>query len=184
MGKLAKTVYADALFDLAEEKEILEPLMEEVAAMRQILQENPSFCRLIVHPQLHKDEKEKLLMDIFQGRASDTMLGFLKLIVEKEHFRELPEIFEQFTQRYMAFHHIGAAVVTSAMELTEKQKQQIQKRLLETTSYREVRTEYRVDPSLLGGIVIRIGDRVVDGSIKNKLDQLTRTLSRLQLATD
>ena len=74
------------------------------------------------------------------------------------------------------------AHVASAVELKSEQKAMIEQRLLETTEYVEFEMEYSTDPSLIGGLVIRIGDRVVDSSIKTQINELHRSLSRLQLS--
>ena len=72
--------------------------------------------------------------------------------------------------------------VTSAVLLSEEQKQRVEKRLLETTQYVDLEITYAVDESLLGGLVIRIGDRVVDSSIRTRLEEVKRDLMKLQLA--
>ncbi len=72
--------------------------------------------------------------------------------------------------------------MTSAVELTQKQKASLEKRLLETTSYQSFRIDYSVDAGLIGGMVIRIGDRVVDSSIRTKLGNMAKELSKIQLA--
>ena len=73
------------------------------------------------------------------------------------------------------------AYVTSAVELNDSQKKQIEKRLIEVTKYVEFVMNYSVEPKLIGGMIIRIGDRVMDNSIKNKLNTLSRTLTGIQL---
>ena len=79
------------------------------------------------------------------------------------------------------YKNIGTAYVTSAVALTDEQKAAVEKRLLETTKYVQFEMHYSVDAELIGGMVIRIGDRVVDSSIKSKLYSLTRELSKIQL---
>ena len=74
------------------------------------------------------------------------------------------------------------AHVASAVELKSEQKAMIEQRLLEITEYVEFEMEYSVDPSLIGGLVIRIGDRVVDSCIKTQINELHRSLSKLQLS--
>ena len=71
--------------------------------------------------------------------------------------------------------------MTSAMELSEKQKENVKARLLETTEYEQFEMHYNVDAAIIGGMIIRIGDRVVDSSVKTKLEKLTRELSQIQL---
>ena len=91
-------------------------------------------------------------------------------------------ILDYFIARTKEFKKIGIASVTSASELSDVQKQKIVEKLLSSTSYKEFEMSYRVDPELIGGIVIRIGDRVVDGSVRSKLLNLKRELSGIQLA--
>ena len=77
---------------------------------------------------------------------------------------------------------IGIVNVTTPMELSDKQKADVEKRILDTTSFKKLEMNYSIDKSLIGGMVIRIGDRVVDTSIKTKLAELTKELNKLQLA--
>ena len=83
-------------------------------------------------------------------------------------------MFVYFVDRVKEHKNIGTAYVTSAVELSEAQKAAVEKRLLETTKYVEFEMHYSVDTDLIGGMVIRIGDRVVVSSIKTKLYDLTR----------
>lgn len=184
MAKSVKTVYADALFSLAEEKGETDSLMEEIRAMRVVLAENEQFCKVMIHPQIAKTEKLELLSSVFEGRVSGTMLGFLQLLTEKNHFSEVSAVFEEYEACWHKKHNIGIAHVTSAMELTDAQKQKIHERLQKTTSYASVEEQYAVDPSLIGGIIVRIGDRVADGSIKHKLERLTTELNGIRLANE
>ena len=78
---------------------------------------------------------------------------------------------------------IGSASVTSAVPLSAEEKKQVEKRLLETTQYKSFLMEYQVDQELIGGMVIKIGDRVVDSSIRTKLNNMARELSKIQIAT-
>ena len=103
------------------------------------------------------------------------------MIVDKGHFAEVMSVLDYFIEQTKEYKNIGTAYVTSALELSDAQKAAVEKRLLDTTKYVEFEMHYKVDADLIGGMVIRIGDRVVDGSIKNKLFDLTRELSKIQL---
>ena len=82
----------------------------------------------------------------------------------------------------MEHKNIGVANVTSAFPLSESQKKDIEDRLLQVTKYVEFKMNFDVDKELIGGIVIRIGDRVIDGSIRNKLNEMTKQLNNIQLS--
>ena len=91
------------------------------------------------------------------------------------------KIFDYFLKQIKAYKHIGTAYVTSAKELTERQKLAIETRLLELTDFISFEMVYQTDPSLIGGMIIRIGDKVVDSSIKTKLENMSKELLSIQL---
>ena len=103
------------------------------------------------------------------------------MIVDKGHFEQVDSVFTYFIDEVKEYKNIGTAYVTSAMELSDAQKAAVEKRLLETTKYVKFEMHYDVDAELIGGMVIRIGDRVVDSSVRTKLYDLTRELSKIQL---
>ena len=128
-----------------------------------------------------KEEKLQIVENVFAGRVSPEMLGFLTTVVDKGRETEIPAVFRYFIARVKEMKGIGIAQVSTAVELSEAQKAQVESRLLETTAYKSFEMSYRVDPSLIGGMVIRIGDRVVDSSIKNRLNDLRKQLLEVQL---
>lgn len=181
MAKLVSRTYGDALFELAVEENRLDSMQEEVRAMAQILQENGDLNRLMNHPKIDKENKVKLIEDIFKGQVSDELVGLVRMIVEKGHYKEIDSVFSYFMDTVKEYKNIGTAFVTSAVELSNEQKAAVENRLLETTKYVQFEMHFDVDAGLIGGMVIRIGDRVVDSSIKTKLYDLTRELSKIQL---
>ena len=122
-----------------------------------------------------------MIEQVFDGRVSREITGFLKVVVQKERYRDLQGIFRYFTDKVKEVQKIGVAYVTTAIELSDEQKQQVQDRLLATTDYRTMEMHYQIDAQIIGGMIIRIGDRVVDSSIRTRLDDLTRQLLQIQL---
>lgn len=181
MAKLVSKTYGDALFEVALESGQLDTYWDEVKAVRTALAENPELFKLMSHPKIVKEEKEKVIEDIFEGKVSAELVGLLRMIVEKGHFEEIDSVLEYFEAQVKEYKNIGTAYVTAAMELTDAQKAAVEKRLLETTKYVKFEMHYAVDTTLIGGMVIRIGDRVVDSSVRTKLSALTRELSKIQL---
>lgn len=182
MAKLVSKVYGDALFELALEKQSIDTLFEEAASVREVLKQNGELMLLLTHPKISREEKNAAVRAIFGGRVSDDMTGFLALVVDKGRADELDAVLGYFLSVVKEYKKIGVVNVTSASELTGAQKEQIVNKLLATTDYCTLEMHYRVDAALIGGLVIRIGDRVVDSSIRTKLSQLEKQLQKIQLS--
>ena len=178
MAKQVETVYGDALFELAMEADRVDDLYEEVRLMIEVLDENRDFVAMMTHPQISQEEKLATVEAIFKGKISDEIIGLMRMIVEKGHFSDMSSVFSYFIDRVKEYKNIGVAHVSTPMELSSADKEKVEKRLLETTDYKSFEMDYQVDESLIGGMVIRIGDRVVDSSIKTKLYNLSKELSR------
>jgi len=176
MAKLVSKTYGDALFDLALEKNRLESLMEETAAVKDVFAQNGDLMTLLAHPKIVKEEKIKVIESVFKGHVSDELTGLLCMLLEKGHAKEIPSVMDYFIEQGKEYRHIGRAIVTSAMALDDAHKKKIEQKLLDTTDYVSFEIDYKVDPSLIGGIVIRIGDKVVDGSIRTRINNLTQSL--------
>ncbi|MBQ4536659.1 MAG: ATP synthase F1 subunit delta [Lachnospiraceae bacterium] len=181
MAKLVSKIYGEALFEAAMEGQDTVSLMKEIETVCDILKENPDFDKLMTHPGVPKQEKMQIVEKVFKGRVSDNLAGFLAVVVEKERYRDLQDIFGYYIDKVKEADGIGVAYVTSAVELSDVQKNSVKAKLLATTSYRTMEMHYQTDTSLIGGMVIRIGDRVVDSSIRTKLDDLTKQLLQIQL---
>ena len=119
--------------------------------------------------------------DVFRGRVSDELKSFLEIVVSKERYGDLSDIFGYYIARVKEEQKIGVAYVETAVELTAGQKSAVEAKLLETSGYRKMEMNYSVDPAIIGGMVVRINDRVVDSSIRTKLDGLTKQLLQIQL---
>lgn len=181
MAKLVSKTYGEALFELAVEEHREEEFLSEITQLKGLLSDNPQFEKLMTHPQIPKDEKLKVIDEVFTGRLSGELQGFLHLIVSKDRYGELDEILNYFIHEVKKQKGIGIAYVTTAGTLSQTKKKEVEAKLLEITPYRQMEMHYQVDEELIGGMVIRIGDRVVDGSVKNKLFELQRQLLKVQL---
>ena len=181
MAKLISKTYGDALLELVVEENRTDEMLAEVTALKQILSENPDFSRLINNPRVDLDEKLKVVENVFRGRTSDELTGFLITVVSKGRFPEIDNILEYFVNEVENLKGIGKAYVTTPIELSADEKKKVEDRLLATTSYNSVRVEYAIDESLIGGMKIRIGDRVVDSSISTKIAGLKQSLMNTML---
>lgn len=182
MAKLISKTYGEALFELAVEENKVDSFMEEIQALRQILAENKELDSLMNHPKIIKEEKLQVIKNIFEGRIDSELLGFLNLIITKDRYGQVDSILQYFLDQVKELKGIGVAYVTTPGALKKEQRQQIAEKLLKTTKYRRMEMHYSRDRSLIGGMVIRIGDRVVDSSVRTKLDELQKQLMKIQLA--
>lgn len=182
MAKLVSGTYGEALFELAQEKNTVSAMLEEVSGLQMVLKENKELSVLMNNPKVSKEEREGIVKEVFGGRISNDLLNFLILLVQKGRYAYVEEILAYFTDRVKEAEGIGTAYVTTAVELTPAKKDEVHKKLLATTSYREIEIIYQVDPSLIGGMTVRINDRVIDSSIKTKLEKMERSLLTIQLA--
>lgn len=182
MAKLISKTYGEALFETALDVNHVDDLFEEAKAVRVIFAENPKLLKLLDHPSIIKEEKLQTIKAVFEGKVTQEMSAFLQIVVDKGRQAELDSILSYFIDRVKEYKHIGVAFVTSATELTDIQKQQIEKKLLDTTSYETLEMNYMTDKELIGGLVIRIGDRVVDSSIKTRINNMKRELMKIQLS--
>lgn len=181
MAKQIEKVYGEALLELAVEECRTESLLKEVQSLKQTLTENPDFLKLMLHPGISETEKEEVLKNVFEGQISREITGLMLLLLKKEHFGQLSLVLDYFIDEMKKKEKIGVAFVKTALPLSKEQKEKVVNRLLETTSYLSFEMHYDVDETLIGGMIIRIGDRVMDNSIRTKLDNLSRQLYQIKL---
>lgn len=182
MAKLISKTYGDALFELAVEENKVDVFLEEIQGILEVLHDNAEFNSFMNHPKIIKEEKVQVVENVFNGRISKELVGFLTIIITKDRYKDIFSILTYFLDRVKELKGIGVAYVTTAIELKDEQKKQVEERLLATTSYQKMEMHYQLDNSLIGGMVIRIGDRVVDSSVSTKLSELQKQLLKIQLA--
>ncbi len=136
---------------------------------------------LLLHPKITQDEKIELISTVFEDKVVDEVTGILTIIVQKGRQNGLIDILKEFLEMVSEYHGIVKATVTSAVELNQKQLTQIKQKIQSTTD-KNVELEAVVDNSLIGGMVIRVGDNVVDASIAGRLQELKEGLTSLRLA--
>lgn len=182
MAKLAEKTYGDALFELAVENGKTDIYFDEAKDILCSLEDNDELFKLYNHPKITKEEKIKVTENIFKGRISDDLTGFLVLMINKDRQNSIKETLDFFVARVKEYKKIGVAYVTTAVRLNEAEKKSIVDKLISTTDYVEFEMNYKVDKSIIGGMIIRIGDRVVDSSIKTQLYNISKELYNIQLA--
>lgn len=167
--------YAEALYELAKRDNQVDAVEQELKSVNELIQGNRDLQKVLYHPRITAEEKKALLQEMLEGKVSVVTFEFLKLLVDRQREQFLSDIVEYFVNMANADRNITAAQITSAIGLTDDEKKKLGAVLGKITG-KKVVTSYSVDPSLIGGVVVRIGDRVIDGSIRTRLAALREHL--------
>ena len=164
--------YAAALFDLADERRMLDEVATNLRELRAMLQASGDFSRLIRSPVLSRDQQAKAV-GIVAERAglSPLVRDFLAVVARNRRLFAVPAMIEAFLAKLAARRGEVTAEVFAAQPLSEAQLAALNEQLRRSIGSR-VSVDVRVDPGLIGGLMIKIGSRMVDGSIKSKLQRL------------
>lgn len=166
--------YAKSLLKLAIEVKSLEEIYADMQLIHQVCNENRELVLLLKSPIIKQDKKQAILDAIFGEKLSKTSATFMKLIISKKRGRILSDIAASFIDSYKNYKHIKTAQVTSAVVLSKTQKENIITILKSgskdnTNTYELIEV---VDESIIGGLIVRVGDKQIDESIKRKLTNL------------
>jgi F-type H+-transporting ATPase subunit delta len=164
--------YAAALFELADERRTLDEVAADLRQLREMLESSGDFLRLIRSPVLSRGEQAKAI-GVLAERAelSPLVRDFLGVIARNRRLFAVPAIIEAFLHKLAARRGEVNAQVTTARPLSETQLATLNEQLRRSIGSR-VSVDVRVDPELIGGMIVRVGSRMVDGSVKSKLQRL------------
>ena len=165
--------HAQAVFQLALERGELERWLDDLKTIATTLSE-PQLMAILESPKVHLDEKMDLISRCLPG-VSQLALNLVYLLVTRRRLRLIDQIVSEYQRLADAYQGLEHAEVTTAIPLDEEDKKRLSERLAELTGTRIMLTT-KVDPDVIGGFVVRIGDRLIDGSTKNKLDSLRKSL--------
>ena len=169
-------VYSRSLFEVAKEQDKLDVIRDQLGEFTDTLNDNRDLQVFLFSPYFSSVEKKEGLHKVLDG-ADLAFANFLDLLVEKHRMPTLFRIRRQFEERWQEENRLLPVQVTSAIELDDETVEQISSSIAEQTDRRiELSTE--VNPEILGGIVLRVGNSILDASIRNRLEQVRRQLAR------
>jgi len=164
--------YATALFELAEEEGALDAVARDLAAAREAWDVAPELRKIARGPLVERDQLERLAGELGERLGVGRIVSnFLRLLGRGRRLWLLPHVVERFGAMLAERRGEARAEVTSALPLSEQQVERLRK-ALEAGMGRKIRLETRVDPELVGGLVVQIGSRMIDASLKTRLQQL------------
>jgi ATP synthase F1 delta subunit len=169
-------VYARALFEVAKEQDKLDEIHEEMQSLADAMAENRDLGRFFFSPYFSTEEKKDALKKAIDG-AEPAFMNFLEALIERHRMPVIYRIRSRFHQLWEDEHKLLPVQVTSAVELDKKTIDGIGKSIGEQVG-REVELSSEVDPEILGGIVLRVGNFILDASIRNRLEQLRKQVAQ------
>ena len=170
------TVYARSLFEVASERDALDDVRQQVGEFADAVQENRDLQVFFFSPYFSTEEKKQALGTLLDG-ADEAVSNFLELLVEKHRMPAIFRIRRELDTLWEDANQLLPVTITSAVELDASTVEGIEKAIAEQTG-RRVQTTANVDPDVLGGIVLRVGNSILDASIRNRLEQLRRQVAK------
>ncbi|MBN1339232.1 MAG: ATP synthase F1 subunit delta [Bacteroidales bacterium] len=172
-GTLISNRYAKALFELALENNLLDPVKDDMESMLAVCRENKGFTALLRSPVIKTDKKLSILTGIFKNHFSDLSFRFIVLITKKGREYYLQGIAEQYIAMYREHNNIVSATLTSAADVDDKIRDKVTSTLRKYTKAKIELTE-EVDPALIGGFILTFGDRQYDASLIRQIKRLKK----------
>jgi F-type H+-transporting ATPase subunit delta len=172
--------YAKALFEVAKEKGSISQVEEELKAVAGAISGNVDLQKFLNHPGVDNKVKKDLLKQIFAGKVSEPVWNMLQVLIDKGREDIVPALVHDYVKIANEAQGLANATVYSAFPLSENQIADIAAHFKKITG-KTLRVETAIDPKLLGGIQVRIGDRLYDGSISGKLSRLAKSLQQTQV---
>jgi F-type H+-transporting ATPase subunit delta len=169
--------YAEALMSLAQSNDLTQRLGEDVAALLNLLEESGELRQFLASPIVSAENKKAVLQQIGGEELHPFMKNFLKILVDRRRIVFLEGICKHYQALLRKLNQAVLAEVASAVELTDEQKQSVREKVIAMTSANQVELNTKIDPDLIGGVIIKVGSQVVDASLRGQLRRIGLRLS-------
>jgi F-type H+-transporting ATPase subunit delta len=167
--------YARALFEVARAEGTLDEVEDELFRFARSFESSDALRQALTDEQIPAARRQSIVEDLLDGKATNTTLQLVSMVVGAGRGRELPSIIDKLVARASSAKNLEVAEVRSAVALTADQETRLAAALANATG-KQVNLKVVVDPSVLGGLVATIGDTVIDGSVRTRIDQLKSRL--------
>jgi F-type H+-transporting ATPase subunit delta len=168
--------YAEALFQIGQEKSKLDFMEPELMIVKEVFENNKEFNLFLKHPKVSNEKKKQLIKEAFKGFSND-VLHTLYVLVDRHSEEAVPSIIDHFISLVNDAKGIAEAEVYSVRELTDEEKKQLSSVFSKKLNVKNLHIVNIVDPSLIGGVKLKIGNTVYDGSVKGKLSRIERKIA-------
>jgi F-type H+-transporting ATPase subunit delta len=173
-GTRVASRYAKSFIDLTIEQGLLEQAFADMKTIAAICKSNPDFVTFLKSPIIKTDKKQAVLKEVFSGKLNKATEAYVQLITSKKREIYLAEIATEFIDQYKEKKKILTAVITTASGIDDVTRKKVME-IVKGVNSSDVVLEEKIDKNILGGFVIRVGDKQLDASIASKLSSLKQT---------
>lgn len=164
--------YAQALMSVAQSHNLTEQIGEDTRSLLEVMKQSEDLRFVVSSPLITADRKKAVLRQMIEGQVQPYTLNFLMLLADRGRIMLLVQVCEQYQALLRQMNQAVLAEVTAAVELNDEQKEAIRQKVMATTQARQVELNVRIDPELLGGVVIKVGSQVFDASLRGQLRRI------------
>ena len=168
--------YAQALMSLAQQDNLTEQFGNDCRELETLMEESTEFSDFVANPIIDAEDKKAVLHRVMGDNANPYFVNFLMLLVDKRRIVFLKDIVAQFSALLRKLNNIVLAEVISAQDLNDGQKQALVERVKNITEASDVELKITVDPELIGGVIIKVGSKVIDASVRGQLRRIGMSL--------
>lgn len=173
-SKIAKR-YAEAVFTLGKEKGKLDILLSQFNVLKQVFAQQPELSAFLSNPGISMSQKKQFAKEAFKDFDKD-VLHTIMLLMERHRTDELPLISNELSKRVQDEKGIAEMTISSVRHVDDARQHEIAESFKKRLGKKEITIKNEIDPSLIGGLKIRVGNTIYDGSVQNKLQRLERTI--------
>ncbi|MBN1212094.1 MAG: ATP synthase F1 subunit delta [candidate division Zixibacteria bacterium] len=173
--------YAHALLMVVKEKNLIDRADEQMTGLRELIRRDRSLINFLTAPQILEEKKYELVRKVFSERLERVLIEFLVVLIDKHRVRFLPDILDEFDRLVNAEKGLLRATVISALQLDQSVYDSLKPKLEKKTGLK-VEIEKKIDPSILGGMIVVMHDEIIDGSVRHSLDLIREKLERVKVA--
>ena len=167
--------YAGALFETARDANLIDQVESDLGLLTYTLESTPRLKEALTHPLIPAKRKKDIVADLLRDRVQDVTLHFVCLLIDKRRSEVLEDVEQEYVRLANEYQNVQPVMVTSAIPLTPEEAAALRKKLEESTG-KTIEPQFSEDPDIIGGLVIQIGDTVIDGSVRGYLQSLRERL--------
>lgn len=178
MMNIVANRYAEALFQIGEEENLTDIMYQELSDVVNLIKVNQDFFSVLKSPVISKKEKISLIDNIFENKININIKNFLKILIEQDRISFILDISDSYKELLNEKNNILEGFVISAIPMKKEEIKELEEKLSKKYN-KNVTLENKVDKSILGGVLVRLGNEEIDGTVKTRLDKMKEQLSQV-----